>query len=130
MKRTKTIAGLILWFVGVCGPSIGFDDSAGAAEVEKLNVVYSTIATASLTTWVPQEAGLYKKYGFDRLDYQRLFEPRTGLTGRGAFNPASLKTVLEIRRKLALIGSPLPPVEKYFDDSFYREAASSIRNFG
>ena len=65
MKPTKIIAGLSLWFVGVCGSSIGFDTSAGAAEVEKLNVVYSTIATASLTTWVPQEAGLYKKHGLD-----------------------------------------------------------------
>ena len=65
MKPTKIIAGLSLWFVGVCGSSIGSDASAGAAEVEKLNVVYSTIATASLTTWVPQEAGIYKKYGFD-----------------------------------------------------------------
>ena len=63
-----------------------------------------------------------------RHDYRRLFEPRAGLTSRGAFNPESLETVLEMRRKLALIGTPLPPVEKYFDDSFYREALDAIRN--
>ena len=61
-----------------------------------------------------------------RRDYRRLFEPRAGLTSRGAFNQESLKTVLEMRHKLALIGSPLPPVEKYFDDSCYREAVSAI----
>jgi ABC-type nitrate/sulfonate/bicarbonate transport system substrate-binding protein len=65
-----------------------------------------------------------------RRDYQRLFEPRAGLTSRGAFNPESLKTVLEMRRKLALISTPLPPVEKYFDDSFYREAAGGPRQSG
>jgi len=65
-----------------------------------------------------------------RRDYRRLFEPRAGLTGRGAFNPESLKPVLEMRRKLALIGSPLPPLEKYFDDSFYREAVSAMRKSG
>ena len=63
-----------------------------------------------------------------RREYRRLFEPSAGLTSRGGFNPESLKTVLEMRRQLALIGAPLPPVEKYFDDSFYREAMAAIRN--
>jgi NitT/TauT family transport system substrate-binding protein len=36
-----------------------------AAEAEKLNVCYSSIAATSITTWVPQEAGIYKKYGLD-----------------------------------------------------------------
>ncbi len=35
------------------------------AEVERLNVVYSSIAAASVSTWVPKEAGIYKKYGLD-----------------------------------------------------------------
>ena len=61
-----------------------------------------------------------------RRDYRRLFEPRAGLSSRGAFHPQSLKTVLEMRRKLALIGLLLPPVEKYFDDSFYRAAVGAI----
>ena len=65
-----------------------------------------------------------------RRDYRRLFEPRAGFTSRGAFHPESLKTVLEMRRKLALIATPLPPLEKYFDDSFYREAVSAIRRSG
>ena len=36
-----------------------------AAELERLNVVYSVIAGASVSTWVPKEAGIYKKYGLD-----------------------------------------------------------------
>jgi len=36
-----------------------------AAEVEKLNVCYSSIAATSVSTWVPKEAGIYKKYGLD-----------------------------------------------------------------
>src|SRR5258706_11986321 len=38
---------------------------APAAELEKINVAYSSIAAASLSTWVPKEAGIYKKYGLD-----------------------------------------------------------------
>src|SRR6266498_5899618 len=38
---------------------------ASAEEAEKLNVCYSSIAATSITTWVPKEAGIYKKYGLD-----------------------------------------------------------------
>jgi NitT/TauT family transport system substrate-binding protein len=38
---------------------------AQAADPEKLNVCYSSIAATSITTWVPYEAGIYKKYGLD-----------------------------------------------------------------
>jgi NitT/TauT family transport system substrate-binding protein len=38
---------------------------AAQAELEKLNVCYSSIAATSITTWVPHEAGIYKKYGLD-----------------------------------------------------------------
>ena len=38
---------------------------AEAAEPDKLNVCYSSIAATSITTWVPKEAGIYKKYGLD-----------------------------------------------------------------
>lgn len=38
---------------------------ADAAEAEKLNVCYSSIAATSVSTWVPKEAGIYKKYGLD-----------------------------------------------------------------
>lgn len=65
MKRAKIIGTFSFCFLGLCYPSFRFATTARAAELEKLNVVYSTIATASLTTWVPLEAGLYKKYGFD-----------------------------------------------------------------
>jgi len=83
---------------------------------------------AELTDFMESKLGRSPEQA--RRDYRRLFEPRAGLTSRGAFNPESLKTVLEMRRKLALIGSPLPPLEKYFDDSFYREAVRAIRKPG
>ena len=38
---------------------------AHAAEAERLNVCFSSIAATSITTWVPYEAGIYKKYGLD-----------------------------------------------------------------
>ena len=39
--------------------------TARAAEAEKLNVFYSSIAATSMVTWIPREAGIYKKYGLD-----------------------------------------------------------------
>ena len=39
--------------------------SVQAAEPERINVCYSSIAATSITTWVPYEAGIYKKYGLD-----------------------------------------------------------------
>lgn len=39
--------------------------SAAAAEAERLNVVYSSISGASISTWAPKEAGIYKKYGLE-----------------------------------------------------------------
>ena len=38
---------------------------AEAAEADRINVCYSSIAATSITTWVPHEAGIYKKYGLD-----------------------------------------------------------------
>ena len=41
------------------------DPAARAAEAERINVCYSSIAATSITTWVPYEAGIYKKHGLD-----------------------------------------------------------------
>jgi NitT/TauT family transport system substrate-binding protein len=64
MKRSKIIVVFSLCFSLVYCSSI-VSNNATAAELERLNVVYSTIASASLTTWVPMEVGLYRKYGLD-----------------------------------------------------------------
>src|SRR5918995_596038 len=64
MKRSKMIVVFSLCFSLFSCSSIR-SNNATAAELERLNVVYSTIASASLTTWVPMEVGLYKKYGLD-----------------------------------------------------------------
>lgn len=36
-----------------------------AADADRLTVCYSSIAATSVATWVPHEAGIYKKYGLD-----------------------------------------------------------------
>ena len=62
MRFEELIA--ILWLG--CGLlAMAINKVAEAAEAEKLNVCYSSIAATSITTWVPKEAGIYKKYGLD-----------------------------------------------------------------
>lgn len=65
LKRFGIFALVSLLFLGVCFPGAVWHSRAVAAEVERLNVVYSSIAAASVSTWVPKEAGIYKKYGLD-----------------------------------------------------------------
>jgi len=64
MKRLRILA-LITLVIGVDVPSTGNARAGQAPELEKLNVCYSSIAATSITTWVPHEAGLFKKYGLD-----------------------------------------------------------------
>jgi NitT/TauT family transport system substrate-binding protein len=60
----RSTALLFLWLgsnVFISGPNRIVE----AAEPDKINVCYSSIAATSITTWVPFEAGIYKKYGLD-----------------------------------------------------------------
>jgi NitT/TauT family transport system substrate-binding protein len=57
-------AGKILLCIYVLVLEIS-SSTVAAADFERLNVVYSSISAASISTWVPQEAGIYKKYGLD-----------------------------------------------------------------
>src|ERR1044071_9078456 len=57
MLKLSTIFALLMAFLRA-SPAFG-------AEAERLNVVYSSIAAASRSTWVPKEAGIYKKFGLD-----------------------------------------------------------------
>lgn len=59
--RVLNIVAFSLLELAAIGPS----SSAEAAEPERINVCYSSIAATSVTTWVPYEAGIYKKYGLD-----------------------------------------------------------------
>lgn len=56
-----------IFFVALA--SLAFSTSALIAaqstELEKLNVCYSSIAATSVTTWVPYEAGIFRKHGLD-----------------------------------------------------------------
>jgi NitT/TauT family transport system substrate-binding protein len=61
-RMSMAITSFLAWL------ALPFGGSAHAAqgpELEKLNVCYSSIAATSVTTWVPQEAGIFKKYGLD-----------------------------------------------------------------
>jgi NitT/TauT family transport system substrate-binding protein len=60
----RSTALLFLW-PGLGLSVTGLNRIAEAAEADKLNVCYSSIAATSFTTWVPKEAGIYKKYGLD-----------------------------------------------------------------
>ena len=65
MKLCKSSAAVMLLGLGFGLLTTGLNRYADAAEAEKLNVCYSSIAATSITTWVPKEAGIYKKYGLD-----------------------------------------------------------------
>ena len=59
-------------------------------------------------------------------DYLQLLKPKAALATRLAFAPDTLGTILEMRHKVGLFKSPLPRADKYYDNSFYREAVSLI----
>lgn len=65
MKLAKISFAALLLLFGFHGPAARWAQAAAAADLERLNVVYSSIAGASVTTWVPKEAGIYRKYGLD-----------------------------------------------------------------
>ena len=63
MKRSKRIGLRLLGILAVV--FFAALPGARAAEADRINVCYSSIAATSITTWVPYEAGIYKKYGLD-----------------------------------------------------------------
>ena len=63
MKQWRPGLILAMFWLGLT--LIGLQRLAEAAEAERLNVCYSSIAATSITTWVPHEAGIYKKHGLD-----------------------------------------------------------------
>jgi len=63
MRLLRTATIILIFWVGF--PMIGLGRYAQGAESERLNVCYSSIAATSITTWVPYEAGIYKKHGLD-----------------------------------------------------------------
>jgi len=58
-KINAGLLGLIVWAL------IATVRDTRAAEADRITVCYSSIAATSITTWVPHEAGIYKKYGLD-----------------------------------------------------------------
>lgn len=61
MKPSRILeTAVFLFFAFAALPSY-----VSAADADRLTVCYSSIAATSVTTWVPHEAGIYKKYGLD-----------------------------------------------------------------
>ena len=65
MKLFSTRTAITILSLGLEFSTIGLNQIAEGAETDKINVCYSSIAATSITTWVPKEAGIYKKYGLD-----------------------------------------------------------------
>lgn len=65
MKLFRVVIIAVALSVAPGVPVITGNRTAQAAEFERLNVCYSSIAAASISTWVPYEAGIYRKYGLD-----------------------------------------------------------------
>ncbi len=65
MKFFRATTAVVATLMALGFPTLAGDRVAEAAEAERLNVCYSVIAAASVSTWVPYEAGVYKKYGLD-----------------------------------------------------------------
>jgi NitT/TauT family transport system substrate-binding protein len=65
MKLLENLTATMVLSLVLGFPTAWLTKLASAAEAERLNVCYSSIAATSITTWVPKEAGIYKKYGLD-----------------------------------------------------------------
>jgi hypothetical protein len=44
---------------------------------------------------------------------------------RARINPAAIKTVLELRKEMGVYKPPFDPAQRFFDESYWREATSS-----
>jgi NitT/TauT family transport system substrate-binding protein len=83
-----------------------------------LNTENKHDVVALMTTWMGRTNETAEK------DYNRIVAPEGALPRRGAFDPSALETVLDLRLKTDLMKPPVPPLNKYFDDTFYREASA------
>lgn len=53
-----------------------------------------------------------------------LLDPERGLYADAGVNLSGIKAALGLRAELGYLARPIPPVEKYVDDSYYRKAAT------
>jgi hypothetical protein len=53
-------------------------------------------------------------------------EPGYGIYPEPKLNLAGVEAVLELRAEMGFLKRPVPPVEKYLDLSYYREAVESL----
>ena len=88
MKLRKQSTAIMVLSFGLGLLTTGLNRLAVAAESDKINVCYSSIAATSITTWVPKEAGIYKKYG---LDVSIIYVARPGLPVNLHVKPTNLR---------------------------------------
>jgi NitT/TauT family transport system substrate-binding protein len=65
MRLSKRLIFILFIWLSFDFSTAGVVRLAGAAGLDKINVCYSSIAATSITTWVPHEAGIYRKHGLD-----------------------------------------------------------------
>jgi ABC-type nitrate/sulfonate/bicarbonate transport system substrate-binding protein len=63
-------------------------------------------------------------------EYHKAVSPRGELAGKGALDPATLQTVLDLRVKTGIMPSPAPAAHKYYDASYYQAASAMIATAG
>jgi ABC-type nitrate/sulfonate/bicarbonate transport system substrate-binding protein len=68
--------------------------------------------------------GIYGPAAENTLD--ELLEPGYGIYPEPKLNLAGVEAVLELRAEMGFLKRPVPPVEKYLDLSYYREAVESL----
>jgi ABC-type nitrate/sulfonate/bicarbonate transport system substrate-binding protein len=62
-----------------------------------------------------------------RISYEKAVDPTGVFASKAAFSPDALRTVLDLRVKTGLMKAPAPPIEKYYDASFYQKARATAR---
>jgi ABC-type nitrate/sulfonate/bicarbonate transport system substrate-binding protein len=70
-------------------------------------------------------SGIQASAAEDTLD--ALLDGGYGIYPEAGLNVAGVEAALELRAEMGFINRPLPPPEKYFDLSYYREAVAGLR---
>jgi ABC-type nitrate/sulfonate/bicarbonate transport system substrate-binding protein len=68
--------------------------------------------------------GIERQAAEDTLD--ALLDPGYGVYPQAQLNIPGVEAALELRAEMGFIGRPLPPVDKYVDLSYYREAVEGV----
>ncbi len=83
-------------------------------------------AWAAATDWLLQSVNreeclqlIMDKEGLNRSSAERAYEK---VVPKARINPAALRTVIELRKEMGVYKPPFDPPERFYDDSYWREA--------